>query len=61
MVQDVTSSLAVVAAAVRAWDIPRALIITSQLLQRTSAWTQLPAHHQRRRIVEDLGLVKLVT
>jgi len=56
---DITTTFAVIHAAVRAGDISRALIIALLLQQRISAWMQLPAHHQRRRVVEDLGLVKL--
>jgi hypothetical protein len=33
--------------------------IISSLQQRITAWQHLPAHHQRRRMMDDLGLVKL--
>ena len=59
LVADINGSMAQAAAAVAGGNLTAAYSIISSLHQRTSAWQQLPAHHQRRRMMDDLGLLKL--
>jgi len=51
--------MAQASAAVAAGKLHVAHAIISSLHQRTSAWQQLPAHHQRRRMMDDLGFLTL--
>lgn len=59
LIDDIHSSMANAAGAVAAGNLHIAHEIVSSLHQRTTAWLQLPAHHQRRRMMDDLGFVKL--
>ena len=59
MVDDISSSMAQASAAVTTGNLTAAYGIIASLHQRTSAWKQLPPHHQRRRMMDDLGLLKL--
>jgi hypothetical protein len=59
VISDITSSMATAVAAVASDDLVTALGVITSLQARTTAWQQLPAHHQRRLAMEQLGLVKL--
>lgn len=59
MVADCESGMAQAAAAIGTGDLEVAYGIITSLRERTSAWQLLPAHHQRRRMMDDLGLLSL--
>ena len=59
LVGDINTSMAQASAAVAAGNFAVAYGIISSLHQRSSAWQHLPAHHQRRRMMDDLGLLNL--
>jgi hypothetical protein len=56
---DIASSMLAVAAAVAAGRLTDALVILTSLRERTTAAQRLPAHHQRRRAMDDLGFLSL--
>jgi hypothetical protein len=56
---DINTSLTKATAAVATGRLHVAHSIISSLHQRTSAWEHLPAHYQRRRLMDDLGFVNL--
>ena len=58
-VSDINSSMTQASAAVSAGNLAVAYSIIASLHQRCSAWQHLPAHHQRRRMMDDLGLLNL--
>jgi hypothetical protein len=59
LIDDVHGSMAKAAGAVASGNILIAHEVVSSLHQRTTAWQQLPPHHQRRKVMDDLGLLKL--
>ena len=59
VITDINSSMFKAAAAVAAGQLLVAHSIISSLHQRTTAWQHLPAHHQRRRMMDDLGMITL--
>jgi hypothetical protein len=59
LIEDIDITMASAAAAVDADDLDSAHAMVSSLHARTSAWQHLPAHHQRRRVMDDLGFINL--
>ena len=59
VVDDIDGSMAQACAAAAAGNYAVAYQLMMSLHERISAWQHLPAHHQRRRMLDDLGFLRL--